>query len=715
MNKTIREKLEKVRLRQTNSIQLSYEYVTYEIFNEISKLSHLRELKLIGCNLTDIPDSISNLVYLEILDIQDWSLEKLPLVITKLYSLKTLSIRGNQYLKTLPDELANLTELEMLDISDTGFEVIPNVLSSLEKLKILKLSYTYAKNYSILKKIETLEELYLFNNVNPELISQISVLKNLKILSLACNSEYPDPDYYLENFPDKLFDLINLEKLDLSNNRISSLPSEVKKLNKLKEIDFQGNNFNLFPVQLLELINLEKIDFSNNNLSDLPSGINKLKSLFSINLAGNGFTQFPRRICELDNLEKINLSQNPLTQTAMLFFYNLLDKNFLAFFKSENTRIDASILNFESLGFKVFFGENFAYLHGESIENEVFIEFQNYSNQYDEIGDFHEEETFFYIHILGNEDTRKYTLKKICKRIDEWLHKQGNHPKIAKFSRSFRFRTKDINQNGHILIEYEMLIELGKARKDMYFHSHSKKNIPVKDLLEYIGIDENDLKQLREKKEWKGTSFLTKIKIENFKLFNHLEFTLSEHFNIILGRNGLGKTSILQAVAFGLLPLNNVDKSNNFEDYIQFQKNKSEVLLSWGEEHKKAYIFKNELNEEEYINFPQKLILAYGVNLNTNPELDNSEIVGKILYGDALPYSTKSIFIDYSTNFHDPLIILEKLALLRNEVNGNTIDSIIQLLGSTLNNYLELIEESGGIQLEGNAINFYSKKYKKYS
>ena len=140
-----------------------------------------------------------------------------------------------------------------------------------------------------------------------------------------------------------------------------------------------------------------------------------------------------------------------------------------------------------------------------------------------------------------------------------------------------------------------MLIELGKARKDMYFHSHSKKNIPVKDLLEYIGIDENDLKQLREKKEWKGTSFLTKIKIENFKLFNHLEFTLSEHFNIILGRNGLGKTSILQAVAFGLLPLNNVDKSNNFEDYIQFQKNKSEVLLSWGEEHKKAYIFKNEI------------------------------------------------------------------------------------------------------------------------
>ena len=94
MNKTIREKLEKVRLRQTNSIQLSYEYVTYEIFNEISKLSHLRELKLIGCNLTDIPDSISNLVYLEILDIQDWSLEKLPLVITKLYSLKTLSIIG---------------------------------------------------------------------------------------------------------------------------------------------------------------------------------------------------------------------------------------------------------------------------------------------------------------------------------------------------------------------------------------------------------------------------------------------------------------------------------------------------------------------------------------------------------------------------------------------------------------------------------------------
>ncbi|ACZ11070.1 AAA family ATPase [Sulfurospirillum deleyianum] len=45
---------------------------------------------------------------------------------------------------------------------------------------------------------------------------------------------------------------------------------------------------------------------------------------------------------------------------------------------------------------------------------------------------------------------------------------------------------------------------------------------------------------------------IDKIEIENFKLFDKVEFSFNEHFNLIIGINGSGKSSLLRALAVAL-------------------------------------------------------------------------------------------------------------------------------------------------------------------
>lgn len=46
--------------------------------------------------------------------------------------------------------------------------------------------------------------------------------------------------------------------------------------------------------------------------------------------------------------------------------------------------------------------------------------------------------------------------------------------------------------------------------------------------------------------------FLSSIHIENFKGIQDADFTFSKSVNLVVGNNGTGKTSILEAVAVAL-------------------------------------------------------------------------------------------------------------------------------------------------------------------
>ena len=139
----------------------------------------------------------------------------------------------------------------------------------------------------------------------------------------------------LKEFPRTLFEWCDtLEILDLSDNKISSLPDDFGKFIKLKIIFFANNAFTTFPKVLADCPELRMVGFksnqlqwipeeafpaklswlilTDNQLTDLPKSIGNCKSLQKCALAGNQLKTLPPEMANCVNLELLRISANQL-------------------------------------------------------------------------------------------------------------------------------------------------------------------------------------------------------------------------------------------------------------------------------------------------------------------------------------------------------------------------------------------------------------------
>ncbi|XP_010429388.1 PREDICTED: probable LRR receptor-like serine/threonine-protein kinase At2g24230 [Camelina sativa] len=109
--------------------------------------------------------------------------------------------------------------------------------------------------------------------------------------------------------------LSKLQSLDLSNNKISALPSDFWSLNTLKNLNLSFNNISgSFPSNVGNFGQLESLDISGNNFSGaIPEAVDSLVSLRVLKLDHNGFQMsIPRGLLGCQSLVSIDLSSNQL-------------------------------------------------------------------------------------------------------------------------------------------------------------------------------------------------------------------------------------------------------------------------------------------------------------------------------------------------------------------------------------------------------------------
>ncbi len=140
----------------------------------------------------------------------------------------------------------------------------------------------------------------------------------------------------LAEFPEEIYQLADsLEVLDLSNNRLRDLPSDLTRLKHLKIFFASNNLFEHVPDVLGDMPNLEMIGFKHNRieyvseqclpkqtrwliltdncLKALPDNIGELSRLEKFALAGNQLTALPTSFAQLHNLGLLRISANALT------------------------------------------------------------------------------------------------------------------------------------------------------------------------------------------------------------------------------------------------------------------------------------------------------------------------------------------------------------------------------------------------------------------
>ena len=166
-----------------------------------------------------------------------------------------------------PKEVTHI-DLSELDLNEVPFEA----LNTWPKLKTLRLSGNPLIQVGTeITHLSNLQKLYL-NNTK---------------LALSFDNPY---EYAL---PLEISHMDKLNRLDLQNNALMSLPPGIGLMDNLKELNLSNNRFKEFPIELCELEPLESLYINRNHITNLPEDIIELEQLKKLNVSQNSLQALP--------------------------------------------------------------------------------------------------------------------------------------------------------------------------------------------------------------------------------------------------------------------------------------------------------------------------------------------------------------------------------------------------------------------------------------
>jgi len=154
---------------------------------------------------------------------------------------------------------------------------------------------TYFSLEEALKKKEDVYRLDLSHQKLKSIPPSISQLTNLKRLDLSDNQ--------LSDLPPEIDSLKDLRRLFLDNNQFKKIPKVVFKLKKLKKLYLSGNRITKLSPKIKKLKKLERFEIDNNNIRTLPIELLALKKLIDIKFDKVIFENLPDSF----DLRKMNI------------------------------------------------------------------------------------------------------------------------------------------------------------------------------------------------------------------------------------------------------------------------------------------------------------------------------------------------------------------------------------------------------------------------
>lgn len=242
-----------------------------------------------------IPEGISQLEMLRILDVRNNKLKNIAKSIGKLEYLEELNLQGN-LLEELPDDLGRLSRLRVLDLYSNYLYRLPNC-----------------------RGLKALEELNVFNNELIALPNSIGNVVNLKTLEAGNNK--------IEYLPASVQKCKELEFVDLSENKLHDLPAEVVKLEKLHRLNLQHNLIDSLKQYFWRIPALKELQLSYNHIEYLEGDSLANQSLTYLNLSHNQISEIPAKL-RFDKLEALVLSHNQFKKLPE-FVYDLSELRYL--------------------------------------------------------------------------------------------------------------------------------------------------------------------------------------------------------------------------------------------------------------------------------------------------------------------------------------------------------------------------------------------------
>jgi leucine-rich repeat protein SHOC2 len=158
----------------------------------------------------------------------------------------------------------------------------------------------------------TLENTFLYTSIQEAMKEPNSVIK----LELKRKK--------LKSFPPELFQLKNLQYLDISKNSISEIPDSLEFFENLQYFNASKNKINSMPSSIGKMKNLKWLIWNNNDISILPYQIGNLEELQYLDLWNNDLSIFPESMSKMKKLKTFDLRHILLNEQEQSRLHELL-------------------------------------------------------------------------------------------------------------------------------------------------------------------------------------------------------------------------------------------------------------------------------------------------------------------------------------------------------------------------------------------------------
>lgn len=289
---------------------------------------YLKAADIISLNLSrnlslDVPrDFIQSCKHLRDIKFNNNEARKLPLSLSRAGKLTYLDVSNNRLEQLEHADLHTLTGLLKMNLANNRLTHLPSYFGAYQSLRSLNISSNFLDKFPpFLCSLHSLVDLDLSFNAIANLPNEIGNLKNLEKLLITNNR-------LTSNVPDAFRQLISLRELDIKYNYmtsidiISDLPklevlyaahnnisAFVGKFQRIRQLKLNSNPLNKFeivePVPTLKTLNL-----SHAQLASIDSAFANMLNLERLVLDHNYFVSLPAQIGTMTRLEHFSIAGN---------------------------------------------------------------------------------------------------------------------------------------------------------------------------------------------------------------------------------------------------------------------------------------------------------------------------------------------------------------------------------------------------------------------
>uniref|UniRef100_A0A2K5CJY5 PH domain leucine-rich repeat-containing protein phosphatase 2 n=1 Tax=Aotus nancymaae TaxID=37293 RepID=A0A2K5CJY5_AOTNA len=298
----------------------------------LNRMSHIKHVDLRMNHLkTMVVENLEGNKYITHVDLRDNRLTDLDL--SSLCSLEQLHCERNQLreltlsgfsLRTLYATSNRLTAVNIypvpslltsLDLSRNLLECVPDWACEAKKIEVLDVSYNLITEVPmrILSSLSLRKLMVGHNHLEnlPTLVEHIP----LEVLDLQHNALSRLPDTLFSKALNKLNKLEQLEELNLSGNKLKTIPTTIANCKRLHTLVAHSNNISIFP-EILQLPQIQFVDLSCNDLTEILIPEALPATLQDLDLTGNTNLVLEHKTLDIfSHITTLKIDQKPLPTT----------------------------------------------------------------------------------------------------------------------------------------------------------------------------------------------------------------------------------------------------------------------------------------------------------------------------------------------------------------------------------------------------------------